>query len=121
MRFQTRVWHWCLSCFGASITSDVKIRNYRFFEEAAELVQSTGMKKEEAIALVNYVYGRPAGDKKQEMGGVMVTLAALGNALDLDLKYCGELELVRCWEKIETIRAKQRNKHPDSPLPGLVP
>ncbi|HEP6431533.1 TPA: Lar family restriction alleviation protein [Burkholderia cenocepacia] len=120
--FQQRVRPWILACFGAEISADVPERNHRFFEEAGELVQSRGMTREEAHALVDYTWSRPVGEPAQEVGGVMVTLAALCLANGLDMHAAGERELARVNEPstIERIRAKQATKPTHSPLPGVV-
>ncbi|MNN11716.1 hypothetical protein D3C81_1246860 [compost metagenome] len=70
---------------------------------------------------MDYVYGRPVGDKHQEVGGVMVTLAALCLAQGLDMHTAGETELARIWTKVEQIRAKQAAKPKHSPLPEHAP
>lgn len=119
--FQGRVEPWMLECFGAEIAADKKERNHRFLEEALELVQACGAAASEAHQLVDYVYGRPVGDKHQEAGGVMVTLAALCLAQGLDMHASGETELARIWTKVEQIRAKQAAKPKHSPLPEHVP
>jgi hypothetical protein len=116
--FQARVQPWMMACFGATIAGDREERNHRFLEEALELVQSTGCTAHEAHQLVDYVYGRDTGEPPQEVGGVMVTLAALCLANDLDMHLCGETELARIWTKVEAIRAKQAAKPKHSPLPG---
>lgn len=110
IRFQRRVHEWMLRCFGATIASNRKERAFRFLEEALELVQAGECTKEEAHALVEYVYGRPVGDMPQEIGGVMVTLAAFSHAHGFDMETCGEVELERVWGKIEEIRRKQAAK-----------
>jgi hypothetical protein len=115
--FQYRVFQWVKTCFGLEIANNVVERNHRFFEEATELVQSTGMTKSECLQLVDYVYSRPVGEIKQEIGGAIVTLNALCGALDIDLVTCGETELLRVWEKLEQIREKNANKPKHSPLP----
>lgn len=115
--FQQLVQPWMMACFGAEISADKKERNHRFFEEATELVQSTGMTASEAHQLVDYVYGRDIGEPAQEVGGVMVTLAALCLANDLDMHDAAEVELARIWTKVEAIRAKQAAKPKHSPLP----
>ncbi len=120
-RFQARVEPWMLECFGAEIAADQQERNHRFLEEALELVQACGATASEAHQLVDYVYGRPVGDKHQEAGGVMVTLAALCLAQGLDMHAAGETELARIWTKVEQIRAKQAAKPKHSPLPEHVP
>ena len=120
-KFQTRVQPWLLQCFGAEIAADTVERNHRFLEEALELVQSTGCTQSEAHQLVDYAFGRPVGDPAQEVGGVMVTLAALCLANGLDMHNAGEIELARIWTKVEAIRAKQAAKPKHSPLPQSAP
>lgn len=121
MPFQQRVQPWMQACFGPVISADTKERNHRFFEESTELVQATGMTVSEAHQLVDYVYGRPAGEPAQEVGGVMVTLAALCLAQGMDMREAGETELARIWTKVEQIRAKQAAKPKHSPLPEAAP
>ncbi|WP_235430494.1 hypothetical protein [Cupriavidus pauculus] len=116
--FQERVQPWMLECFGAEIASDRIERNHRFFEEATELVQSNGMTRSEAHQLVDYTFDRPLGALHQEVGGVMVTLAALCLASGADMHAAGETELARIWTKVEQIRAKQAAKPKHSPLPA---
>jgi hypothetical protein len=115
--FQSRVQPWMIACFGSEISADAMERNHRFLEEALELVQACGCTQGEAHQLVDYVYGRPVGEKAQEVGGVMVTLAALCLAQGLDMHAAGETELTRIWTKVEQIRAKQAAKPKHSPLP----
>ena len=119
--FQQRVQPWMMSCFGPEISADRIKRNHRFIEEALELVQATGCTKSEAHQLVDYVYSRPVGEPPQEVGGVMVTLAALCLANGYDMHEAGETELARIWTKVEKIRAKQAAKPKHSPLPEAAP
>lgn len=117
--FQQRVQPWLLECFGAEIAADRVERNHRFLEESLELVQALGCTASEAHQLVDYVFGRPVGDPPQEVGGVMVTLAALCLANSLDMHDAGEVELGRISapELVAKIRAKQAAKPKHSPLP----
>jgi hypothetical protein len=117
MKFQYRVAQCMTACFGPVISADVTERNHRFLEEALELVQSTGCTTSEAHQLVDYVFNRPIGEPAQELGGTMVTLAALANAADLDMAIAAETELRRAWEIIDKIRAKAAAKPKFSPLP----
>jgi len=119
--FQARVQPWMMECFGAEISADGAERNHRFLEESLELVQACGCTASEAHQLVDYVYGRPVGERAQEVGGVMVTLAALCLAQGLDMHAAGETELARIWTKVEAIRAKQAAKPKHSPLPAAAP
>lgn len=117
--FQDRVAPWMQECFGPEISADCVERNHRFVEEALELAQSLGCTESEVYQLVRYVFSRPEGDPPQEVGGVMVTLAALCLAQGLDMHADGEVELERINrpEVIEKIRAKQAAKPKHSPLP----
>lgn len=119
--FQERVLPWLHACFGEVIAADKTERNHRFLEESMELVQACGCTQSEAHQLVDYVFGRPVGEPSQEVGGVMVTLAALCLAQRLDMHQCGETELTRIWTKLEPIRAKQAAKPKHSPLPMAQP
>lgn len=112
-----RVGRWTTDCFGEEIAHDKVERIHRFMEEALELAQSVGCDKETVLQLVDYVYNRPVGEMNQEIGGVVVTLAALCFAYDLDMSDLGEDELTRVWGKIEKIREKHRNKPKMGPLP----
>ncbi len=114
--FQSRVKPWMDACFGEEISADRKERNHRFIEEALELVQACGGTKQECLALVEYVFNRPTGEPTQEVGGIMVTLAALCLANGFDMHANGETELTRVWGKIEQIRAKQAAKPKHSVL-----
>jgi hypothetical protein len=115
--FQGRVDPWLLTCFGESIARDRQERSHRFLEEALETVQAAGTTASEAHQLVDYVFGRPVGELPQEIGGTMVTLAALCLAHQVDMAEAGEAELARIWTKVETIRAKQAAKPKHGPLP----
>lgn len=116
--FQDRVGEWMQATFDAETVKNKTERNHRFLEESLELVQSLGCTQTEAHMLVDYVFGRPTGECEQETGGVMVTLAALGNASNIRINRAAEIELARCWTKIDQIRAKQAGKPRHSPLPG---
>lgn len=115
--FQEWVGRWVHECFGPVIAADRLERGDRFLEEALELLQSGDYPRERIGALENYVYGRPKGEPAQEVGGVMVTLAAYCEAHGLDMRAAGDAELTRVWGKIEQIRAKQAAKPTGSALP----
>jgi len=117
MTFQHRVAHWMTVCFGRTISTDTVERNHRFLKELLELVQSCGCSASEAHQLVDYVFNRPVGETSQEVGGVMVTLAAFCTAQSIDMDQCGETELDRIWTMVDQIREKQARKPKHSPLP----
>lgn len=115
--YQERVEAWLEACFSPAVRADRSERTHRFLEEALELAQANGCSHSEAIALVDYVFGRPEGHADQEVGGVMVTLASLCSATGLNMDDAGDRELERNWKRIDAIRAKQRSKPHGSPLP----
>lgn len=115
--FQTRVQDWVLACFPASAHSDIDERVHRFLEEALELSQASGCSRDDAIALVDYVFSRPEGEVAQETGGVLVTLAALCSTQGISMDHAGENELARNWSRIDQIRAKQASKPHGAALP----
>jgi NTP pyrophosphatase (non-canonical NTP hydrolase) len=119
--FQERVRPWMLECFGPEIANDRVERGDRFCEEALELLQASGYDRRRVLALVDYVFNRPAGEITQETGGVLVTLAAFCLAHGIDMHAAGETELARIWTKVDVIRAKQATKPTGSALPVAVP
>jgi hypothetical protein len=110
--FQERVWAWMRRCFSSRIQTARKERVFRFLEEANELAQSLGMTANEARLVVDYVWGRDIGEPGQEVGGTMVTLAALcaNEGIDLDAEAERELCRINRPEIIKKIRAKQDAK-----------
>ncbi len=118
--YSKAVGEWCKTCFGLTTATDIPERNHRFMEEALELVQSLGMTRDEVRLLVDYVYNREIGNPPQEVGGVMVTLAALTEASGIELESAAfaELDRIRQPEMIEKIRRKHMSKPRKSPLPG---
>ena len=120
--FQARVKPWMDACFGPDISADRLERGDRLLEEVLELLQSGQYPRERIAALVEYVWSRPEGEPAQEVGGVMVTLAAYCLAHGINTHEAGETELARIWTKVEKIRAKQAAKPTGSALPvALTP
>lgn len=120
-RFQNRVVaHLRHVCDEVDDPTDLPERRDRFAEEALELFQSLGGTHAAALALVGYVFGRPAGQPRQEFGGAMTTLAGLAAYAGEDLVVCGEAELARTWDAavVAKIRRKRANRHGRGPLPG---
>lgn len=118
--YQQRAVNWGFTCFGDKIVLDKVERNQRFMEEAAELVQACDMAEEEAIAAVRYAYARKRGEKVQEVGGVMNTLAILCFAHGIDMADAAEKEITRVWGKVDQIREKQKLKPRFEQVVGVV-
>lgn len=118
--YQGRVAEWIRDCFGSDAKYDKAERAHRFMEEAIELYQACGQTRENVILLADYVYGRPVGERYQEVGGVMVTLAALCDSFQIPMFDAASVELTRCFQNIPKIRAKNKAKQKNSALPGKV-
>lgn len=118
--YQRRCTEWAKKCFGLDVYDDRAQRNYRFMEEVLELAQSHGVTKEEVLQLVDYTFSRPPGDPEQEVGGVMTTLSTMCHVYGYDLEVCAIVELDRCEQNIEKIRAKWLSKPKGSPLSGVA-
>lgn len=118
-QFQARVEPWFRECFPAAVCDDRLERGDRLLEEVFELLQSGDYPAERVAALRDYTWGRAKGEPAQEVGGVMVTLAAYCIAHNLDMHEAGEAELARISQPaiVEKIRAKQAAKPVGSALP----
>lgn len=121
--FQAGVAAWLVQCFQPEVCMDKVERRDRFIEEALELTQACDYTRERAHTLVDYVFDRPAGDPPQEVGGSMVTLAALCQTFGIDMSEAALRELGRIAqpETMAKIRAKQAAKPTGSALPIAVP
>jgi hypothetical protein len=112
--FQRELSRWYDRMFkGTPFEHNTRTLAFRFFEEAAELVQSAGMTREEAIRQVEYVYGREVGEPFQEVGGTVITLQHLATALEVDIEDAAitELDRISTPEMMAKIYAKQQFKN----------
>ncbi len=87
---------WVREAFGEGQASSVAQRGVRLLEEAVELAQAAGVDEAMAAKLVAYVYGRPAGDVRQELGGVQLCALAMAATLGIsaDAAEADEVERV---------------------------
>lgn len=108
--FSVRVLKWALTCFGSTRVYQKQERVARFLEEALELAQASGISKQDARILLDYVFSRPPGDFEQEVGGVMNTLALLTETSGIDMWHAAEVELNRCWDNMKKIQEKNLTK-----------
>ncbi len=115
--FQRRVADWLAACFGRERVVEPLERSHRMLEEALELAQACGCTEEDAHRLTSYVFARPSGGLHEEVGGVMVTVAALCGVIGVDMAAAAEVELSRDWARIDKIRAKAEGRPRGTPLP----
>jgi hypothetical protein len=118
---QSVVHRWCVNAFGDDHARSVEQRGIRLAEEAIETAQASGCQAEMLHRLVDYVYSRPVGDLQQEIGGVGVTLLALGAAAAIDVDHAERKEITRVLSKpLEHFAARNAAKNAAgfSVLPG---
>lgn len=109
---QLIVGNWAVREFGHIEANSRPQRGLRLLEEAVELFQVCNGSKEIAHKLVDYVFSRPSGNVLQEIGGVSVTLLALGSAIGVDVDTQEFNEIVRILAKPQghfTQRNKEKN------------
>lgn len=122
LTFQRRVFDWCRRAFGEERTVDPGMRGLRLLEEALELAQAVGVGQRQAQEVLAYVYNRKPGEPRQEVGGTMVTLAALCQVFGIDMREAAEDELLRCESLTDVIRERNMAKpvFDGAPKPGVL-
>jgi len=117
---QLRTLFWMMKVWGGKfhgIANNRRERQFRFAEEALELLQSLGFSREDVNTIADYTYNRPAGEPEQEVGGAMITLAALCNAENIDMDWAGskEMQRVNSPEMMDKIRRKHETNESGCP------
>ena len=88
-QFQVLVGDWMEMCFSLKVCNDITERGDRLLEETLELLQAHGYDPRRVATLTEYVFSKPIGEPRQEMGDVMVTLAAYSNAARTSYRVAG--------------------------------
>ena len=116
---------WAIACFTKREARSIPQRGIRLQEESTETFQACGGTREQAHAVVDYVFDRPSGSISQEMGGVGVTLLALGEAIGVSADECEAKEVDRVLSKpTEHFAARNKQKNDaglSAPIPSEVP
>lgn len=111
--YQIEIRNWIKHTFGEV---NKKQRYFRCGEEFFELMQAGGVTKAELMVLMDSVYAKPIGDIFNEIGGVITTLTSVCVAENISLEEAANVELGRCWQRVEEIRKKDKTKPLNSPL-----
>ncbi len=109
---QEAVSRWCIECFGIDHATSLPQRGLRFLEEAIETAQAVDVPLATARKLLDYIYSRPKGQLRNELGGVGVTLLALASAASLSAEECERVEVERVLSKpreLFTARNEEKN------------
>lgn len=106
-RFSRDAMAWRTETLGRPMS---EVASLRVAEEFCEAVQSLGVTLADFIALAANVWIKPRGDLKQEIGGVMMTLAVLCEVQGISLSEAASTELQRAIGKSSEIQEKERKK-----------
>lgn len=90
---------WAAAAFGKGQAASLPQRGLRHAEEALETAQACGCDRAQIHRLVDFVFDRPAGELRQEIGGSGLTLLVLAEAAGLDADSCERAELERVLAK----------------------
>jgi len=110
------VLQWAVATFGP-IAAQLNERGMRFVEEAVEVAQAAGVNKAQALAIINRVYDRPAGDVRKEIPQAGLTLLCLSQAASVDLEDAVAAE----FERIQSIPAVHwKRRHEEKAQQGII-
>lgn len=109
---QLQVVQWVRATLGDDALDNPIERSLRASEEVIELAQACGADAATLHRLVDYVFARPIGDPKQEIGGCMMTIYTVAESLDVVADLVLDDELERAWtpEIMERVRRRQAEK-----------
>lgn len=103
---------WVIKNFGSTSWTDSIERCLRLLEETIELAQAEGIPRHLVSRLANRVYGRPIGDRNQEVAGVATTLIAYARSNTISLEQVCNDQIRRIeLTPVEHFRIKQSEKH----------
>lgn len=110
MNFESRVANWVCTRIGPKHMRP-RERAMRLLEEAIELAQAEGITAEQVSRQVEHVFGRPAGEPRQEAAAVAVCLYGWCAATSVTLDEIATEEVERIEARpIEEIRGSLARK-----------
>lgn len=107
---------WVRRCFGDSHFKNVHIRSLRNVEETVELAQAIGVPRDKILLCVNKVYDKPEGNIENEIGGSLLTLVVLCEAMGKDPEEMLGNEVRRVLAKSPEFFAKRNQDKVDGGL-----
>lgn len=106
---QRRTEDFVSACFPGDPPSPQE-RGMRALEEMLWLVRALGVTQDHAQRLLGYVYARPVGEIRQEIGGAALALGAVASVVGADLGACWRTEVESAIGRIEQVRSKYQCK-----------
>jgi len=118
-RRQADVFAWARAAFTVEQATSLPQRGLRLLEEAAEAFQAAGGDAEMAHRLVDYVFARPVGELRQELGGVGIGVLCLAAAAGISADEAERTEVERVLGKpLEHFRRRNAEKNAAGLLMG---
>lgn len=105
---QKVVTDWGMAAFGLEQMTSIPQRALRLLEEAVELYQAAGADAAMAHRLIDYVFARPVGEVRKELGGVGVCVLAMASACGITAEETEIAEVQRLISR-SPIEFTQRN------------
>lgn len=105
---------WSIEAFGQEQSTNLEQRGLRLLEEAIEAAQAAGVRQGMAHNLVQYVFSRPVGHIRQELGGVGICTLILAYAANVSADACEEMELQRVLSKPKELFIKRNQDKNDA-------
>lgn len=102
--------NWARGTFGEESARSQRVRAARILEEAIELAQVCGLTTGDVANVTQQVYAKPAGDLRQEIGGLEVCIASLCGLHGISMDECYEKEFARCLLESKRIAEKNLKK-----------
>lgn len=85
---QKAAYDWTVDAFGPEHAMSAPMRATRFIEEGIELYQTCGGNRVMLHRLVDFVFNKPPGDLKKEIGDVGLTLLTVAELSGFDADVC---------------------------------
>lgn len=109
---QAKLAEWAAAAFGPEHAASIPQRGVRMLEEAIEAAQAAGVDLAMAHKLLDFVYARPVGDLRQELGGLALTTLLLAHSAGTSAEAEERRELERVMSKApEHFRARNEAKN----------
>lgn len=107
---QKLIAEWCIAAFGKDHAASVEQRGLRLVEEVIEAAQAAQCDPGILHKLIDYIYKKPAGDLRQELGGVGICLLAIASAAGLNAEETENAECTRVLSKPLAFFTERNNK-----------
>lgn len=95
---QQRAFAWAAGVYGESGMGR-RVLAFRGLEEFVELVQTQGLSLDDVIRTAKYVYERPPGDTKTEIGDVRLMVDIMAEGLGVSSDSCH----INCLSRIQSL------------------